>query len=65
MSNRFDDLMEPKSFWKLADYMQAIEFALETNCGPSDKENYETEVRQSIVKVKKAVLNLERFLETK
>lgn len=66
MGNRFAELMEPKPFWGLADYMQAIEFAMEMNSSPLDKVAYEDEVRDEVfARIKQAVLNLERFLESK
>ncbi|MFX3635471.1 MAG: hypothetical protein ACE3L7_04235 [Candidatus Pristimantibacillus sp.] len=58
--------MVPKSFWKLFDYLQAIDIALHSeDVSPSDgKEIYALDVRQLIIKAKQTIANLERFFET-
>jgi hypothetical protein len=57
--------LDPKPFWKLADYMQAIDNCLrDSRVQPhEDKNAYAVDVIYRIAQTKKAIHNIEKFMK--
>jgi hypothetical protein len=57
--------LDPKPFWKLPDYVEAVQRCLNDRMveAHEDKNAYATDVVYRIAKTKKAIENLEKFMK--